>query len=154
MKLYLARHGEALSRAEDPGCPLAPAGRVQVRKVAGMLARMNVRVGLIECSTKERAIETARILADAIGARDLVVPREGLAPNDKIETVKKDLMEAREDRMLVGHLPFMEAMTSALLGGPKSRVRVSLSPATMLCLSGDPGVSWSLDWLVHPEMLE
>ena len=154
MKLYLVRHGEPLSRAEDPRCSLSPAGRAQVRKVAGMLVRMNVRVGLIECSTKQRAKETAEILADAIGARDRVVSRKGLAPNDSIETVQKDLMEASEDRMLVGHLPYMEATASALLGGPKSRIQVSLSPGAMLCLSGDPGVSWRLDWMVYPEMLE
>jgi len=132
----------------------APAGRAQVRKVAGMLSRMKIRVGLIECSTKQRAIQTAEILADAIGARDLVVPRQGLAPNDGIRTVQNGLMEASDDRMLVGHLPYMEAMTSALLGGPRSRIQVSFSPATMLCLSGEPGLSWRLDWMVSPELLE
>lgn len=154
MKVYLVRHGDALSEAEDPRRSLSPAGRAQVSKVAGVLARMRVRVGRIECSTKQRALDTAEIIAAAIDGKDRLVPREGLAPNDAIERVLKELRAAGEDRMLVGHLPYMGYMASALLGGSSSGLRFSISPATVLCLSSGTGRSFTLDWMLRPELLE
>ena len=151
MRLYLVRHGDALSSSEDPGCPLSPEGREEVKKVARLLGRMKVRVGRIECSTKQRAMETAEILSRSVGAKDQVFPREGLKPGDGLGPVLQDLRGVSEDRMLVGHLPYMEYMASTLLTGSSSRLRIRFGTATVACLQGGGRHPWELLWMVTPE---
>lgn len=152
MKIYLVRHGDALSESTENGRPLSPHGREQVEKVGACLARMNIEVESIECSTKLRAYETAQILARHLGSTDKVAERKGLKPNDSLGAVLSDLQEARGDRMLVGHLPYMEYMASALLVGAEARVNLAVRPATCLCFSGRFGSPFILEWMIGPDL--
>ncbi|MBU0755216.1 MAG: phosphohistidine phosphatase SixA [Planctomycetes bacterium] len=152
MKIYLVRHGDALSEYEDPAQPLSPEGRHQVERVAECLAHMRVRVGKIECSTKRRAFETAQILARHLGCIDKLTERQGLKPNDPLDPLWEDLQKTDEDRILVGHLPYMEHMASALLGGGSKPVNFAVHPATCICLSGRMGSPFVLEWMIRPEM--
>jgi len=151
MKLYLVRHGEALSEGDDSKRSLSIYGRKQVGSVSSALKQKRVKVRRIECSTKTRAIQTAEIIAKGIGAEDLVIPREGLKPGDSLDTMLHDLKEYGEDRMLVGHLPYMERMASTLLTGSPNKLNINFYTATVLCLSGGMGFSWSLDWIIVPD---
>lgn len=153
MRIYLVRHGKAVSEAEDPSCPLSSEGREQVEKVAQFLKRMNTKVELIECSRKKRAIETAAIIAGNINAADKVVQRDGLQPTDPLAVVLEDLRSAKKNRMLVGHLPYMENMASALLVGSSSRLNLHIRPGTVVCLSGGSDFSWEIKWMVYPALL-
>lgn len=153
MRIYLVRHGKAVSEAEDPSCPLSSEGREQAEKAAHFLKRMNTRVDLIECSRKKRAIETAAIISAGINAADKVVQRDGLQPNDALAVVLEDLRSAKGNRMLVGHLPYMENMASALLVGSSSRLNLHFRPATVVCLSGGGDFSWEIEYMVHPDLL-
>ncbi|MFH2001845.1 MAG: phosphohistidine phosphatase SixA [Planctomycetota bacterium] len=152
MKIYLVRHGEAVSKYEDPECPLSPDGMEDARKVAQCLARMEVRVKRIECSTKKRAFQTAQIIAGALDLEDRVFERQGLKPNDSPSALIEELRAVKDDHMLVGHLPFMEVLASTLLTGSSTGVYLNVHPATVICLSGGFDRSWNLDWLIRPEL--
>ena len=82
MKLYLAQHGEAVSKAEDPERPLSEQGRRDVRVVAGLLKAAGLRVERVWHSGKARAEQTARVLAGAVlprGRKPQAI--EGIGPN-------------------------------------------------------------------------
>lgn len=150
MKLYLVRHGEAESSRKNPCCPLSEEGRREVNSVAAVLARKGVAVDRIECSTKERAMETADILAGALGIADKVVVRDGLKPGDPVQIVLDELRDGNEDRMLVGHMPYMPKMLETLLGSVKEAGKFVFTTATVVCLSGEPGRSWKVEWIESP----
>jgi phosphohistidine phosphatase len=112
---------------------------------------MDVKVDRIECSTKRRAFETAQILAQKLGCIDKLAERQGLKPNDPLSKVLDDLKTSSEDRMLVGHLPYMELMTSRLMAGSSGRLSIAFMPATCVCLTGRPGYPFIMEWMITPE---
>ena len=84
MKLYLAQHGEALSRQEDPERPLSEQGVQDVRAVAAFLGDAGIKLARVWHSGKRRAEQTAEILARVVlsGGRAEVI--EGISPNDPV----------------------------------------------------------------------
>jgi probable phosphoglycerate mutase len=76
-RVFVARHGEAVYESEllsDSGGWLSPLGREQARALAAELA--HERIARVWCSSMARAVQTAEIVAGALGV-DVVV-REGL----------------------------------------------------------------------------
>jgi phosphohistidine phosphatase len=118
--------------------------------VAAVLAQKGVTVNRIECSAKERAMETADILAGALGIAEKVTVRDGLKPEDPVQIVLDELKEGCEDRMLVGHMPYMPRMLEALLGSVKEAGRFVFTTATVVCVTGEPGRSWKVEWIESP----
>lgn len=153
MKIYLVRHGEALSKYEDAACPLSPLGIEQAQSVARSLARIPIHVDKIECSTKTRAFQTAQIVAQTLKIEDRLSQRQGLKPNDSPEVLIDELRKTTEDRMLVGHLPFMEIFASKMLTGSSTGLYVNVHPATVICLSGEFDRAFSLEWMIKPEVV-
>lgn len=75
-KLVLVRHGQSTWNAENRftgwvDCPLSEAGRVEARKAGERLAAEGVHVDRAYTSTLVRAIDTGRIVLDALGQHDL-----------------------------------------------------------------------------------
>lgn len=62
MKLYLMRHGEALSPQQDPERGLTDNGKLKISHVANHLKEMGVTFKHIFHSKKKRARETAEII--------------------------------------------------------------------------------------------
>ena len=79
-------------------------------------AAIRVKVSLIRQSGKKRARQTAEILADALNPASGVAEVGGLKPLDDVAAVAAAI-DAAANTMLVGHLPFMERMTSFLVTG-------------------------------------
>ena len=154
MRIYLVRHGEAVSGAEDPDRPLSPAGRKQAERMGNVLARLGVGPVRIEYSTKTRARETAEILARSLGAADRLAERDGLKPDDPTDPLSGELGAGGEDRMVVGHLPFLERLAATLLGGNPESVRIRFAPAATACLFRGLDGAWHLEWLAVPAMFE
>ena len=155
MKLYLVRHGEALDEDEDPKRPLSTKGRNDVARVAAMLDEAGVRVDSVQHSGKLRAAETAAIMSGSLAIDGTISHRAGIAPNDPVEPVLDQLQSIRGDDggglMLVGHLPQLGRLASRLLCGEEDCIAVGLAAGGVLCLEG-LGTSWSLVWLVVPEL--
>ncbi len=152
MKLYLVRHGEALSKAEDPERSLSPPGREGIRRVAEFLSGTGLSVPVIFHSGKKRAAETAEILASKVAPGVVPVKSDGLSPNDPLEIMQGRLEEWTRDTMLVGHLPYMAVLTSSLLIETTDDVPalVVFNPGTVVCLGRGRISGWYLEWVVHP----
>jgi len=154
MKLYLVQHGEATSEAEDPERPLTQRGRQNVTQAGAIAARLGLRPSEIRHSGKRRAVETAEILADALGLGDRVVASSGMAPNDDPQPVASALANAKGPVMLVGHLPFLSRLASLLLTNDPGRTLIRFRNAAIVCLARDDevGSAWSVAWILTPEM--
>lgn len=153
MRLYLARHGEAKGRDEDPERGLTDAGDDGVEKVSVAVARATTgaRPERILHSGKKRARQTAEILARSLGCSD-VSETDGLAPNDDPGAWLGRLSEGG-DLMLVGHLPFMDRLASLLVCEDADRGAFRFVEAAVLCLeSGEGSFGWKVVWMVTPDL--
>ena len=85
MRLYLAQHGEAKSETEDAERPLTSRGTEDVKRVAGMLRKLQIKLPKIVHSGKLRAKQTADILAQGLNiSLPLVQVSPVLNPNDDV----------------------------------------------------------------------
>jgi len=161
MRLYLARHGQACAKEENPERPLTDEGRRQAEKVAAFLKPLHLRVAEIRHSGKLRARQTAEILAEVVHAERGVKEAPGLAPNDKVKPVAKELAglsgdiscSAGADVIIVGHLPHLARLACVLLGCPKSAEAVSFAEVSTVCLESSESGRWALLWAVSPGIL-
>jgi phosphohistidine phosphatase len=153
-RVYLVRHGEAVSEGVDPKRPLSADGRAGVQRVAAALQAAGVRVARVVHSGKLRAQQTAEILAGTVLPGGTVEPTTGLGPLDPVEPVADLVRSWTEDAMLVGHLPFMDKLTSRLIVGRQAPSLVVFDPATVVALAKDEDdETWRIDWVVKPGML-
>ena len=153
MKLYLIQHGEATAEEVDPSRPLTAKGRSDVQKVASFLEGAGVRPNLILHSSKTRARQTAEIIAAQLSPNCQVKEREGLAPNDPVLALTKEISGMDDDRIIVGHLPFLGKLASTLLTGSESRNLVAFRQGGMVCLQRNEDQSWQVAWMVTPDLL-
>jgi len=153
MRVYIVRHADANSKAEDPQRHLSEAGLAQARGMADFLRPLGLAVGAVWHSTKARAAETAACLADAVAAEDGCVARDDLAPKDPVDPVARAIRKADRDVMLVGHLPFVASLASKLLAGDASAAGVHFPPAGILCLEREAGEGWRVAWMVTPALV-
>ncbi|MFC1543029.1 phosphohistidine phosphatase SixA [Candidatus Neomarinimicrobiota bacterium] len=154
MHLYLARHGQALSKYEDPHRPLSNQGLVDIRKMAAFLARPKAtEISWILHSGKLRAEQTTAILAEHLPPSGGVGVSDGLAPMDDPAVWSDRLAVQKENLMLVGHLPHLERLTALLLAGTADQSIVRFKAGGVVCLERNEGGDWSLRWMVAPEML-
>jgi phosphohistidine phosphatase len=154
MKLYLAQHGEAVSKAEDPERPLSEQGRRDVRAIAALLKGGGVRVERVWHSGKARAEQTARVLAGALlprGRKPQAI--EGIGPNAPVAEFSVDADVWEEDTLVVGHLPFMARLVALLTTGDSERDIVGYSPGSVICLERTDAGHWVMLWMVRPDLL-
>lgn len=145
MKLYLIQHGEAKPEKIDPARGLTDKGIADATKVAEF--SKNIKVAEIWHSTKLRAKQTAEIFAKALGKQ--AIEQEGLKPNDPVSPIVKEI---DRDLMIVGHLPFMEKISSLLITGSEDNQPVIFQQAGIVCLENTDS-KWGLSWMATPEVL-
>ena len=153
MRLYLVQHGDAVSKEVDPERPLSDQGRADVERMASFLGKTGMQVSRVLHSGKKRAEQTAELLAASVGAGGGLEKTLGIAPLDPTEAFAKAIAEWTEDTMVVGHLPFMGKLVSHLLVGEEAALTVAFCPGTVVCLERGEGESWSMDWMIRPELL-
>lgn len=153
MHLYLVQHGQAKSEDVDPDRHLTEKGQNDVKKISTFLKQSGLSVDTIWHSGKTRAAQTADILASGVVVNRAIVQHNDLAPNDAIEPVKEELIEANEDLMIVGHLPFLSKLASALIANSESADVVTFQQGGIVCLERNEGLAWSMRWMVIPELL-
>jgi len=120
MALYLVQHGKNLPKDVDPEKGLSEEGRQEVARIADMAAKAGLAVSAIVHSGKKRAAQTAEIFAAALTPAGGVKQADGLAPLDDVAAYAETI-DPKQNTMLVGHLPFMEKMTSYLITGDAER---------------------------------
>ena len=153
MRLYLVRHGEALSKEVDPERSLSNEGRQEAEKVAAFLERQAIEVEAVWESGKKRATQTAEIMAARVNSKGGVVCRSGMAPMDPVTPIIEELSSLEGDYMLVGHLPFMSILASRLILGREDPDVVRFAAAAVLCLEKSPNGDWTVAWMVTPDVL-
>ena len=153
MKLYLAQHGHAVSREQDPERPLSDQGEQDVHSMAARLGRAGVRVTRVWHSGKRRAEQTAGILAKKVLSGRNTECIKGLGPNDPVAEFATDADVWDEDTLVVGHLPFMSRLLSLLLVNDAGHELVRFSPGSVVCLEHDATDCWVISWLLRPELL-
>jgi phosphohistidine phosphatase len=115
--LWLLRHADAAPGSPDSERPLSEHGVRQAQAAGRALECLSISVDVCLTSPKVRALETARIVAERIGAELRIEPRLGGEPFDV-----HDLTEGLGDVMLVGHDPSF-SLTLHDLTGVQARLR-------------------------------
>lgn len=155
--LHLLRHAHAGDPmkwdAPDAARPLSEKGRRQARRLGALLAAADEAPDVFVTSPKVRAVQTAELVAEAVGAP--VVVDERLAGGLDLATVDAILVDSAPEARrpcLVGHDPDFSGLLGDLLGigpvpmrkGAIARVDVSRP------IAHGRGV---LRWLLPPEIV-
>jgi phosphohistidine phosphatase len=151
MSLFLVQHGKSLPKDVDPDKGLSDEGKEEVKRIASLAGEHGITLSAIKHSGKKRARETAEIFAEALIPGGGVQEIEGLAPLDDVARLN---VKADENVMLVGHLPFMEKLTSYLVAGSSERPQVlKFQNGGIVCLDRDTERgSWFIKWTLFPRM--
>jgi phosphohistidine phosphatase len=73
----------------------------------------------------------------------------GLAPGDEPEKAREEIDATREPLMLVGHLPHLSRLASALLVGDSQREIIRFEPAAIACLARVER-GYHVEWILTP----
>ena len=150
MRIYLARHGDALSVTEDPERSLSESGKKQVAHVAAVLETIGAAVDRMVHSGKPRARQTAEILARSVMREPELETARDLNPMDPVEPWARRAVELEQDTMLVGHLPFMSRLLTKLVTGAADPGLVDFPPAAVACLERTREGKWLIVTVVRP----
>jgi phosphohistidine phosphatase len=152
MALYLVQHGKSLPKEEDPEQSLSPEGVAEVERIAGVAGQYGVRVRSIHHSGKKRAQQTAELFVSALQPDKGVHVRRGMDPLDDVTLVAAEL-NSIDELMLVGHLPFMERLTSYLITGSADRLVFKFQNGGIVCLdcTADRRL-WFIKWALMPKI--
>jgi phosphohistidine phosphatase len=150
MALFLVQHGKSLPKDKDPNKGLSEAGIHETERIAQVAKGYGVHVSSIAHSGKTRACQTADIFASALKPEGGLQEISGLNPLDDVTAVAID---STEDRMLVGHLPFMERLTAYLITGSIERPVFKFQNSGIVCLDKAPDIgSWVIKWALMPQI--
>lgn len=151
MKVYLVRHGQAVSPQVDSSKPLSDEGHSEIEHVARTLKNMNVNVTAVYHSGKLRAEESAMILAEALEA-GTAKATGGLAPNDEPEEALELIKASDGDLMLVAHLPLLDRLLRVLVDPDEDEEIPEFSTGTLVAVEQvDDG--WQIFRALGPHMI-
>lgn len=156
MRVILVRHGKA---SKDPSIPtdserpLTERGRADVEGIGQLLANAGINVAQIRHSGLLRAMQTAEILGEFLNPPNGVIAVQGLHYADPVDPLARELRHETEPVMLVGHNPFMESLTAAMLLGNTTQTPVWFATSTTACLDYVEG-AWSVKWVLHRELVD
>jgi phosphohistidine phosphatase len=148
MKIYLIQHGVALPREKNPDRPLSTQGEAQVQRTGEYLRSRGITADMILHSKKIRAAQTAEIIAEALGCKQIKA-RDDMNPKDPVKKFSEEISASKMDIVIVGHLPFLQKLGSRLLTGVEKNDFISFKNSGVLALDYDE--KWKIDWLVPPE---
>lgn len=153
MQVYLVQHGAAKNEAEDPQRRLTAEGTKTVVGIAEYLSSLRLRVDRIEHSGKERARQTAEIIAAHLRPEEGTRQVGGISPNDDVGPMRERMQNESGSLMIVGHLPYLSRFLSALLGVPQERALVAFQMGGVVHLERVDHGEWRLRWILAPELL-
>jgi len=121
MKVFIVRHGiaEDSARGGDRERALTEEGRKKMKDAAAGFARLNPEVDTIFSSPLVRAVQTAEIIAQALGQKAPIEIMEELSPAHSSEDVTRRLRNQKRkgNVILAGHEPNCSDLAGHLLGG-------------------------------------
>jgi phosphohistidine phosphatase len=153
MELYLVQHGAAKSEAEDPERSLTAEGMSTVERMAKYLSLLRLQVGRIEHSGKQRARQTAEIMAVHLRPEGGIREVAGISPHDNVAPMRERLQNESASIMIAGHLPYLSRLLSMLLEVDQDRSLVTFQMGGVVHLARDERGEWRLRWILAPELL-
>jgi phosphohistidine phosphatase len=120
MRVYILRH--AIAEDSNPGGDekraLTEEGRKKMRDAAAGFARLEQEIDIVYSSPLVRAVQTAEIVAKAIGHPGKVEIMKELSPGFAPREVAERLQAEKKMRSVIlsGHEPNCSQLTSFLLG--------------------------------------
>ena len=150
MALYLIQHGKSLPKDQDPDQGLSEEGTAETERMANLAKDHGVTVSQIRHSAKTRARQTAEIFARTLNPKQGVQEVSGIKPLDDVAEYAAKI-NLDENVMLVGHLPFMERITSYLITGSIDQTVFKFQNSGIVCLDKDPEKQgWVIVWTLMP----
>jgi len=152
MAVFLVQHGKSLSKELDPEQGLSEEGISDVERIADVARGYGVHVASILHSGKKRAFQTAEIFGAVLKPVGDVREKIGLKPLDDVRAFA-DGLKREDDLMIIGHLPFMERLTSYLITGDIETPVLRFQNGGIVCLDEGPeGKGWVIRWTLMPEI--
>jgi len=152
MALYLIQHGKSLSKDQDPDQGLSAEGIAETERIANQAKDDGVTVSQIRHSVKTRARQTAEIFAGALNPKQGIREVSGIKPLDDVAEYAANI-DPVENIMLIGHLPFMERLTSFLITGSIDKPVFKFQNSGIVCLDKDPEPqAWVIRWALMPKI--
>ncbi|MBW2741788.1 MAG: phosphohistidine phosphatase SixA [Deltaproteobacteria bacterium] len=153
MALLLVRHGKSLPKDKDAAKGLSEEGISEVEHIAGIAKKYGVNVSRIMHSEKKRALQTAEIFASALKPDGGIQEIKGINPLDDVAAFA-DKIEISDNLMLVGHLPFMQRLTSYLITGSIEKPVFKFHNGSILCMdkNSEAAQTWFIKWALMPHL--
>lgn len=154
MKLYCVRHGEAEDGGVNEERALTESGREGIETIARFMGEAGLHIDHLLHSPKLRAVQTAEIFAKYLQA-DQVNECASLLDEENDVDPLVDMMPAwHGDTMLVGHLPFMYKLISAIVLDKQDYYPiVNYPPGTVICLDRYNNERWIITWMLNPQLV-
>ncbi|MGD0897269.1 MAG: phosphohistidine phosphatase SixA [Thermoguttaceae bacterium] len=162
MELFIIRHAWAEPMGDpawpsDAQRPLTPEGRKRFARMAEMLVSRGVTPDLIATSPLVRCLQTAEVLAGAVGPRSEVVLCEYLRPGGD-PTGLLDWTARQQDEYeqiaWVGHAPDVNHLAAGMIGA--SGGQIHFGKGAIACVRLDDPIRSGLGelrWLLAAKML-
>ncbi len=156
LDLYLVQHAEAKTKEEDPERSLTDEGWKAIEAVAAHCATLNMRLDGIYHSGKLRAQQTAEVLARHLNAMEKLRMQPGLDPLDDVKPTQEWLARQAQQGVsaiaIVGHLPFLEKLVSALITQDERAGVVAVRHAGVMKLILKQSGLYAVEWILTPEI--
>lgn len=162
MELYIIRHAIAqqLGRKNDfldEKRALTSEGRERMREAARGLRKIGVEFDLILTSPLVRAVETAEIIAHALGlSKNDVDETDNLAPGASLDELFAEIKKrGAESIALIGHEPDLGNLISKIVLGSEGLAVQLKKGSTCLIevVETVPTIRGKLLWLLTPKQL-
>ncbi|MBC8276855.1 MAG: phosphohistidine phosphatase SixA [FCB group bacterium] len=153
MLLLIIRHGEANNPVLDPKKGLSEKGVRQAEKIAGFLRKQQSGISEIWHSPKQRAFQTAGVIAEILEPEPALVKRNNLNPENAVEPVVQDLEMLDRNLIIVSHLPFVDRLASFLATYNYNSSLFKFSTCGSVCLEKSDSSFWRIRWVISPENL-
>jgi len=144
------QHALSFIKDVDPDEPLRSEGRDETKKITAFLKRKNIVVGHIWHSKKLRSKQTADIVCHYM-PKAKIEERDDLNPKDPVGKFVNEIKALDKDLLIVGHLPFLSKLASALLVGVDTKEVLRLRNSGVVCLEYID--NWTVAWMITPNML-
>ncbi|HJQ69289.1 MAG TPA: phosphohistidine phosphatase SixA [Blastocatellia bacterium] len=163
MDLYIIRHAIAQQLDKkndftDEKRDLTSEGRERMREAAKGLRKLDVELDLILTSPLVRAVETAEIVAAALGlSKKEIVQTDNLKPGASIDRLFSEIKKHAgvESLALVGHQPDLGEIVSRVAQG-NGNLSIALKKGGVCLINvieTVPTLHGNLMWLVTPKQL-
>ncbi len=152
MPIYLVQHGKSLPKEVDSEKGLSDEGIRVVERIADVAKEYGIKVSCIKQSGKKRARQSAEIFAAALSPQGGILEISGIDPMDDVKTFSSNL-RSKENTMYVGHLPFMEKLTSYLICDDEDNLVFKFQNGGIVCLDQlEDSIKWFIKWAFMPEI--